>query len=654
MGDMLTRKFSAPKGPSTYNKETHTVEAVATTETPVEIYDWEHGRVLEVLLMNGAQLPPGKQIPLLDSHNRYNGSDSVKGSYRGMKVSGEEMLGTVHFSDDEETQKIEKKFADGHLTDFSIGYQVSKDDTVFVPRGETANVKGKDYIGPMVIRKKWWPKELSITPIGKDPNAKGRADENITKKEEPKGDNTMGDIHKTEKDKKTEDAGVQEEVRQENTVVSLDKGAIVQAERSRVTEINGLARELDMDFTQYIDDGTPVETVREIALKAVIERNKVETAEVQHSPAIVQADERDKFRDAMTDGFEIRLGRTPEKPVQGAFDLAGYTLREVCRHIVKINNLDRSGNPSQIVTRAMSTSDFSNIMANVMNKSLFSGFETQPETYQMWVDETGSTNDFKPGTIAKISGTSGLTEIPEGAMYEYGKRTDDKETFQVLTYGEMLSFTRQAIINDDLGALNDNMKQLGEDVRIKIGDLCYAVLTANAAMNDGVALFDATHANIATGTDLLPPGVASIAEGIRAMKVQTDLQGLKRLNIRPPYFIAPVALEGSSEVFFRSGDFSDHSTVATDSSFASTRNNIYSGNYFTRVYDARLDANSTKYWYLAGPKGKTVKLWFLNGQRTPYMDTKQGWTVDGIEMKIRIDVTAAPVDYRALYLNPDT
>ena len=135
------------------------------------------------------------------------------------------------------------------------------------------------------------------------------------------------------------------------------------------------------------------------------------------------------------------------------------------------------------------------------------------------------------------------------------------------------------------------------------------------------------------------------------MGIQKDILGKRRLNIRPQFFLVPKALEGAAEVFFRSNQFSDHSTVATDSSFASTRVNPYSGDYFTRVYEPRLDDADATGWYLAGPKGKTVNVFFLDGIQTPYLETRQGWTVDGVEYKVRIDCGAKALDWRALYFN---
>jgi hypothetical protein len=126
--------------------------------------------------------------------------------------------------------------------------------------------------------------------------------------------------------------------------------------------------------------------------------------------------------------------------------------------------------------------------------------------------------------------------------------------------------------------------------------------------------------------------------------MQKDMRGKRRLNIVPQYIILPVSLEGKAEIFF-------NSTVFTSDNAGSTRTNPYAGNRFTRVYEPRLDDASETAWFMAGPKGKTIKVFFLNGNQTPYLETRDGWSIDGVEYKVRIDAGAAAVDWKALVKN---
>jgi len=235
--------------------------------------------------------------------------------------------------------------------------------------------------------------------------------------------------------------------------------------------------------------------------------------------------------------------------------------------------------------------------------------------------------------------------------YKHGKRTEAQETYSIATYGKMAGISRQAIINDDLNAITSNFMGMGEAAARKIGDLPYDVLTANAAMGDSNSLFDVSnHSNYVSGG--APPGVATLDAAFLAMGTQTDLQGLRRLNIRPQFFLAPMALMGTSEVFFKSEKYVDESSIGTpDEAVATTRANQYAGAVLQRIYESRLDDHDPAAWYLAAAKGKTITVFFLNGNQTPYMEQKQGWNVDGTEFKVRIDAGAKAMDWRGLYLN---
>ncbi len=43
-----------------------------------------------------------------------------------------------------------------------------------------------------------------------------------------------------------------------------------------------------------------------------------------------------------------------------------------------------------------------------------------------------------------------------------------------------------------------------------------------------------------------------------------------------------------------------------------------------------------------------IEVAYLNGVDTPYIDQMEGFSVDGVTTKVRIDVGVAPVDHRAV------
>lgn len=668
--------------PSTLDVEARTVEVVGATEEPVEVFDWERFEVVrEVLLMDGAELPGNRQVPLLDTHSRYS-TAAIMGSFRGMKPKDGQLVGRVHFSSVPEAEPVFTKVREGHLTDFSVGYRVI--EAQWVPDGEKMNIKGRSFAGPIKIATRWRPKELSAVPIGADELAKARTESGkVTPKKQ------TSEVHKMPKwlreklialgmraDASEEDAwiffkerGISFEAPKvepkpepaqvvEPARVEIDEDKVREeakrAERERIFEIDSMVRKFNVPEeiqTELVKDGKTIEEAR-AAILDFVGKNMQEG--IGYRGPHIEKDERDKFREAAIDSVLMRGAGTfvqsPENPAAGADELRGLTLRELARESLRISGARIPSNPLEMVGRALMTGDLPDILGATANKSLLSGYNLASETWATWCG-TGSATDFKEHTLHRASESDSLEEVPEHSDYQYGKRSEKKEAYTLGTYGKIFAITRQAIINDDLGALTDTPAKHGRAAARKVGDVAYAVLTANAAMGDGVALFAAGHANFVASGSGAAPGTATIGAGILAMGIQKDLNAESHLNYRPEFFIAPKALEGAAEVFFTSMQFSDHSTVATDSTFASTRTNPYGGTYFTRVYDARLDTALATGWYLAGPRGATVNLYFLGGNQAPYMETKQGWTIDGTEYKVRIDVAGKAVDWVALYFN---
>ncbi len=600
MPKILTRKMPlSGSAPATLNEEARTVEAVMSTEQPVKVWDWDHGVVDEVLLMKGATYP--EQVPLLNDHDRW-GVEKVLGSVSGIRTEEECMIGTVGFSKVQDAQDAFTKVAEGHLTDFSIGYIVTK--SVFVPEGEAQTIEGKTFEGPVKVSTEWEVKELSITPMGADDQAKARHFMEARNMPKPT----------------------------ENTPT---KPEIIEQERTRTSEILGLGQEFDCitEAQDAIRSGVSVADFQKQVLHNVSEARKAPGFRVEMGDT-----DQEKFRHAAEDALLFRSGISED--AKESEDLASYNLRDMARECLRRSGIRPKGSPLEMIGRAMTSSDFPLILGNTANKSLLAGYDGEENTWKTWCG-TGNASDFKTLSIVRPSEMADLDEIPEDDEYKYGSRDEAREQTQLATFGKLFKISRQAIINDDLGALTDIPRAHGEAASRKVSDVAYAVLTANSNMSDGVALFHATHKNLADPAG--SPSITGLARAVAAMKVQKDIAGIRVLNIRPRFFIAPVALEGTCEQLFRS---TLEGTQAKPSQI-----NPYAGKYFTRVYDPRLDLDSVKAWYLAGPKGKTVTLFFLNGNQKPFMETKNGWNVDGVEYKVRIDVAGKAVDYRALQKN---
>ena len=162
--------FGLRQSPASLDDTARTVDFVLATEGRVPVWDWERGMIDEILLMSGCSFP--EQVPLLDAHSRCSIEDQL-GSLRGLRVEGESLLATAHFSST--AGDAFRKVAEGHLTDISVGYSV--DESYWIPEGETGFVgeSGRSFAGPVRVVSKWTVREGSLTPIGADDAAKARS-----------------------------------------------------------------------------------------------------------------------------------------------------------------------------------------------------------------------------------------------------------------------------------------------------------------------------------------------------------------------------------------------------------------------------------------------------------------------------------------------
>lgn len=340
------------------------------------------------------------------------------------------------------------------------------------------------------------------------------------------------------------------------------------------------------------------------------------------------------------------MARTGQAAIESTNGLNNMTLRELARASLTERGIAVATlNTMQMVGMAFthSSSDFGQILLDIAGKSVLQGWEEAPETFQRWTKK-GQLSDFKTSSRVGLGEFPSLREVRPGAEYKRITLGDNGETIALATYGELFSITRQAIINDDLSLLSDIPYKMGMAARATIGDLVYAVLTSSPNLRDGKPLFDAARKNLAkgAGSEL---SIASLIAGKTAMasqKTQTVGGKARTLNIRPAFVLTPVALEDKANQLINSasvpGADVNSGIINPIRGFAEV------------IGEPRLDDSSATEWYLAAKQGgDTIEVAYLNGVDLPYVEQEQGFSIDGVSSKVRIDAGVAPLDYRGLY-----
>jgi len=592
----------------------------------IEILSHDAGDVDFTRLQNGA--------PLLYNHRI--GPENRLGKVENATVANKRGEATVRMSRrnalmDEFWRDIEDEI----LVNVSVGYQIVE------------RVLVKEHAdGPDEYRCRWMPFEISIVDIPADATIGVGRSKNYE----------VIDIGGATMPKTTENTPAEGERKAQVPVTPSTEPATDNTEAVRA---QALADEqtrraaIRESFTPHAEDADT-----RALLDACLDDVEVTAAEAntrllkhlgtQGTPSArieVGETDKEKFRDATLEALSARAGLISHDEIKMGGELRGYSLQELARM-----SLERAGvntrrlSRLEMVGRAIthSSSDFPYILSNIANKSMLKGYMEVPEVFDR-ISRVGNLSDFKVADRLNMSAFSDLEEVLENGEYKHGTFSENREQIQLATYGKKFAISRQAIINDDLNAMSRIPLAMGQAAKRKVGDLVWAVITANAAMADGTVLFHADHSNLASSGGA--PTVATVSAAKAAMAKQTDPSGNATVRMPAATIIVPVALEGTTKTLVAS---------ETDPSKANSKvPNIHRGTLEV-VSDARLDVNSAVKWYLGSDAQMfdTIEVGYLDGNPNPFMEQQNGWDVDGVEMKVRIDAAAKALDHRGLYQNP--
>lgn len=454
-----------------------------------------------------------------------------------------------------------------------------------------------------------------------------------------------------------------EAARREAERTGSEAGALLERQRREDIERLFVRRAHIPGFKSLCDElikrGTPFETARDRYYEALetfdaapVPHGAPATGDPGHFGAAVQRDGLDKWREGAREALLVRARLEQSAEVLARVresEFRGMSLSDMARSYLQAINLSARGDRRRMIGEALvrsvgqhTTSDFTNLLANVGEKAALKGWEEAPETWAAWC-KIGELRDFKSSKRVGLDSASDLDEIEEDGEYEYGTMSDRGETIQLKTYGKLFKLSRQSIINDDLGAFTDVPRKWGRAANRKVGDLVYAILSGNPTMGDGNSLWDASnHSNYVAGGSGAAPSITTLNAAFAAMATQTDETG-NTINVGPRYIIGPAALRGTILTLLQSQHDPSEGNLASNPWFQA----------LTPVIDPRIDADDAAKWYLAGDPAMfdTVEVAFLDGDPNPYIEQVDALTVDGVTYKVRVDCTAKALSWQALYHN---
>ena len=379
-------------------------------------------------------------------------------------------------------------------------------------------------------------------------------------------------------------------------------------------------------------------TIEEARRAAVTELATRQPSIDNRAPVTVTRDSRDGLIERMADGLLARIN--PRHKPEGGKEFATFAISDIARRCLQEAGASTIGTRIELITRAMhTTSDFPNVLAEAFNKELLS-LRTSP-TPILQVFKRTSVDDFRKRHVYEISDGSGLSKVNENGEITWGSITDKElANYAIASYAKGFTISFKTLVNDDMGALADLSMKMTRGARTWFAGFLVDTIIANPKLADNKAVFHADHGNLAgTGNK---PGETQIAEAKLAMRLQTDLSG-NPIDAKPVYILIPAALEVDIDKMMAQL-YPQQSADAE----VSARN-------LTAIVDPRFDAKSqAAAWYLfADPAVAPVFEYAeLSGYEGPRVETREGFSTLGTEMRVVWHVGAGAIDHRGAYKNP--
>ena len=672
--DLPVQVRAATLEPATFNAAENTVEVVWTQGATVRRYDYWNDKPYEEALsvtpeaVDMTRFDAGT-VQVLDGHRTYGGVSAILGIAERGWIEGGEGRATIRLSQRPELAGIVSDIRAGVIRAISFGYSVERYEiTRAQDRTDGVNMD-------LYRAARWTPQEISFVTVPADAGAGTRSSPQATQQQgAPQGglpcEFVRAAAHQPANQEQrmpqatTQGEGGNVNASQTNTPTASvveNRAApaapaapaatpVVAMDGARAADILALCTRHGQPT--LVDELLRSNASIEQARAAVLDR--LDAADQQRrggSTVSVQTvrDEHDTRMRGMQDAIMSRMDPRAQLTDAGR-QYRGLSLVEMAREALDGLGVSTRGmSRNEIASRAFAvragghhtTGDFPSLLGGVGARRLRAAYELAPSTFQLWARQAANLPDFRITNVLSVGGAPELKKLNEAGEYTYGTISEDATGYRAFSYGRAIGLTRQMFVNDDLGSFDRLLTRFGESARRLENRLVYDQITGNPTMQDGTALFHASHGNLLTTGSAL--SLENMAKARAAMRKQKDLDGKTTLNLTPAYLLVPSDLEQLAYQF-------------TSSNYvpakASDVNEFRQGGRTAvePIVEPLLDELSVASWFLAARSGQidTVEYAYVDGSEGVRTETFASEDIDGVKVRATLDFAAKVIDWKGL------
>ncbi|XAI95601.1 major head protein [Nostoc phage Nsp-JY21] len=475
-----------------------------------------------------------------------------------------------------------------------------------------------------------------------DIEAEDQDDEDLTAEDEE--DTTAeGD----DEDPEAEDE--EDEAKAENEEEMAAKAVTDLARRSkRARAVMTVCRNLGRPMKEalgFIRDGVSATVAGDQILAKLYKGDPMKGKSLRGGPvATITRDEGETRRAGMAVALQARLGvknvKVEGSPARPYMDmrLSDMAAASLGRRRAPI---DAEGRLRVFMAASLSTSDFSAVFENALNKRLQQDYAIAQPTYREIAQRMDFT-DYRPHPVAGVGELGQLTEIKEGAEIKAGNFNDKRESLTLKAFGMTAEITEQMIVNDDLGAIATVLARSGMVVAANEDKQFYEMAFGGAG-GDGPTLGETTR-QMFNATDVTKAGtaaaitIASLTAARTALMTKKSLGGLDLALVPSILLVGPAKLTEAQQI------------VAPLQADQAGNVNPFAGT-LRIVVTPKITGNA---WYLfADPAiAANFAYGFLQGSEGPQVRNETPIGRLGMIYQITHRFGAGGIDFRAGFKNP--
>ncbi|MDH4447240.1 MAG: hypothetical protein QE488_06340 [Acidovorax sp.] len=319
-------------------------------------------------------------------------------------------------------------------------------------------------------------------------------------------------------------------------------------------------------------------------------------------------------RSLIVNTLVARMGGKPEGDVIRAADTAGLAIRAL---ELSGQRVGTGESRDRIIQRALQgTSDFKALLGSAVGRVLQAAYAEAPAPLKAVARES-NLPDFREKSMVRLGGAPSLEKVNEHGEFTSGAVADEVNAWRLVTYGRIIGLTRQAMVNDDLQGFATLMQKFGQAAARREADELVSVLL-NPQQVDGDDLFDAARSTAITKKLTL----VGLGEAVKALRAQKDIDGGLILQ-EPATIVVPSALEMTARQLV--------------ASFVAAKAGDVQPYTLGVVVEPRLDAASAAAWYLVAGNQTALEYGYLDGEQGVQITQREGFEVDGMQLKARLD-----------------